>query len=373
MRIVTVVGTRPQFIKCAVVSQALNTVPEIEEILVHTGQHYDDNLSALFFDQLLLPKPDFCLGVGSGTHGVQTGQMLERIEQVLLNVKPDLVLVYGDTNSTLAGALAAAKLQVKLAHVESGLRSFNRAMPEEINRVITDHISDVLFTPTEAAAHNLEFEGIPHSRICPVGDVMFDAALFYGSRAEALSHVLERLELQKDNYILATIHRAENTDDVGRLHAIFGGLDDIGAEIPVVMPLHPRTRARLEANGLWRSLVAIRAIHPIGYLDMIMLERNARLIVTDSGGVQKEAFFYEVPCVTLRSETEWVELVEHGFNRIVPPTSSVAIASAIRDAYGTRPNFGIPLYGDGSSSQHIAEKIAATSRTARTSIAPVAV
>jgi UDP-GlcNAc3NAcA epimerase len=328
-------------------------------------------MSAVFFDQLLLPKPDFHLGVGSGTHGAQTGQMLERIEQVLLDVRPDWVVVYGDTNSTLAGALAAAKLRVKLAHVESGLRSFNRAMPEEVNRVVTDHVSDLLFTPTEAAARNLELEGISHLKICPVGDVMYDAALYYGSRAESLSGVLERLKLQKKGYILATIHRAENTDDVSRLQAIFDGLADIARDVTVVMPIHPRTRSSLGVLG--KSLRRIQLIEPVGYLEMIMLERNACLIVTDSGGVQKEAFFCEVPCVTLRAETEWVELVEHGFNRIVSPTSSAAIASAIRDAHGTRPNFDVTLYGDGNSSQRIAKKIASSHRTARTSVAPVAI
>ena len=288
MKIVSVVGARPQFVKAATVSRVLRSTPQAHEVLVHTGQHYDENMSEVFFDELEIPRPDYHLGIGSGPHGAQTGKMLEAIERVLLAEKPDWTLVYGDTNSTLAGALAAVKLRVPVAHVEAGLRSFNRSMPEEINRVLTDHASDLLLAPTAAAVQNLRRENIAAERIHQVGDVMYDAVLFYGSRAEDRSTVLARLELTNGQYVLATIHRAENTDDLGRLRAIVAGLSvAASADRPVVMPAHPRTRAALERAGLLAEASGrIRLIAPVGYLDMVMLEKHAAVIATDSGGVQ---------------------------------------------------------------------------------------
>lgn len=323
--VLTIVGARPQFIKAAVVSRALRAQPGVREVLVHTGQHYDDNMSRVFFEELEIPEPDYHLGIGGGTHGQNTGRMLEALEEVLLQERPDWVLVYGDTDSTLAGALAAAKLHIPVAHVEAGLRSFNRRMPEEINRVLTDHVSDLLFAPTEVAVRNLLREGIPSDKIHLVGDVMYDAALYYGEKAERESQVLRRLGLVPKGYVLATLHRAENTDDPERLRVVLQALAQVNKEVPVVLPVHPRTRKRAEAFGLDHLLGEVLAIEPVGYLDMVMLEKNARVIATDSGGVQKEAFFHRVPCVTLREETEWVELVELGWNRLCPPRDPASI------------------------------------------------
>lgn len=315
MKIATIIGARPQFIKAAVVSRAFRELrTDVREVLIHTGQHFDANMSDVFFDELDIPRPNHHLGIGGGTHGQNTGRMIEAIEAVLITEKPDWVLVYGDTDSTLAGALAAAKLHIPVAHVEAGLRSFNRRMPEEINRVLTDHISSLLFTPTDTATRNLANEGITGERVQQVGDVMYDAAIYYGKRAEQRSSILVDLRLTPKGYILATIHRAENTDDPHRLGEILNGL--ASAELPVVWPLHPRTKNRLNKFGL-RLPANFRAIDPVGYLDMVMLEKHAYLIATDSGGVQKEAYFYQVPCITLRDETEWVETVESGWNKLV--------------------------------------------------------
>lgn len=355
MKITTVVGTRPQFIKAAAVSRMLRATPGVQEVLVHTGQHYDRNMCEVFFRELDIPEPDYNLGIGSGSHGAQTGRMLESIEKVLLEEKPDWVLVYGDTNSTLAGVLAAVKLHIPVAHVEAGLRSFNRRMPEEINRVLTDHASNLLFAPTETAVENLRREGIGRDKIYLVGDVMYDAALYYGAKAEAQSRILERLGLGPKRYILATVHRAENTDNPARLEAIFSALALVAKDMQVVMPLHPRTRSALERIRLLTDAVrSLRVIDPVGYLDMIMLEKNARLIATDSGGVQKEAFFYRVPCVTLREETEWVELVNSGWNRLILPNLPQIIADCIYAALTEPLGLKIDLYGNG----HAAEKIA---------------
>lgn len=360
MKIASIVGARPQFIKAAAVSRVLRATPEVQEVLVHTGQHYDENMSEIFFRELEIPEPDYNLGIGSGSHGAQTGRMLEAIEEVLLREQPDWVLVYGDTNSTLAGALAAVKIHIPVAHVEAGLRSFNRQMPEEINRVLTDHASDLLFAPTETAVENLHREGIPENRVYLVGDVMYDAAIYYAAKAERESRVLEQLNLKPKTYILATIHRAENTDVPARLQAIFKGIAIIAQEVPVVLPLHPRTRAALTREGILEGVTGdIRLIEPVGYLDMVMLEKNARLIVTDSGGVQKEAFFYGVPCLTLREETEWVELVERGWNRLVPPWSWEAVAEGIRQALSASPGRPGQPYGDGQSACRIAEVLLA--------------
>lgn len=358
MKVLSVVGARPQFIKAAAVSRVLRATRGMREVLVHTGQHYDRSMSSVFFRELEIPRPDRNLGVGSGTHGAQTGRMLEALDRILSRERPDWALVYGDTNSTLAGALAAAKLKIPVAHVEAGLRSFNRDMPEEINRVAADHASDLLFAPTRAAVANLRSEGIDPRKVLRVGDVMYDAALHYGGRAERRSQVLGKLALSGRDYVLATVHRAENTDDPRRLLAIFGALRRLSRDIAVVVPVHPRTRgalarSRLGANG------ALRLIDPVGYLDMVMLEKHARLIATDSGGVQKEAYFYRVPCATLRTETEWVELVEAGWNRLVAPFAAADVYRRLLRMLTSfrRPRAALELYGAGDAAQRIARAL----------------
>jgi UDP-GlcNAc3NAcA epimerase len=354
VKVLTVVGARPQFVKAAVVSRAMRASPALEEVLVHTGQHYDSGMSGVFFAELEIPPPDYHLGVGSGTHGRQTGRMLEAIEDVLLQQEPSRVVVYGDTNSTLAGALAAVKLHIPVAHVEAGLRSFNRLMPEEINRVLTDHASSLLFAPTRTAVANLRREGIPAERIHLVGDVMYDAAVYYGARADARSQLLNELGLDPKGYILATVHRAENTDCPERLRIIFEALVRIAQEMPVVIPLHPRTQVALERARMIEDVRKhTRLIDPVGYLDMLMLEKNARLIATDSGGVQKEAFFYHVSCVTLRAETEWLELVELGWNCLAPPTSADAVIATLSNALKRGPGSAATLYGTGHGADRI--------------------
>ncbi|HOW67892.1 MAG TPA: UDP-N-acetylglucosamine 2-epimerase (non-hydrolyzing) [Candidatus Paceibacterota bacterium] len=357
MTLVTIIGARPQFIKAAVVSHAIRRIPGIREVLVHTGQHYDDNMSAVFFQELEIPEPAHNLGIGSGSHGAQTGRQLLAIEETLLREKPDCVLVYGDTNSTLAGALAAAKLNVPIAHVEAGLRSFNRSMPEEINRVLTDHCASLLFAPTDLAVQNLIREGIPQHAIHRVGDVMFDVALHFAHKAEQQSRVLTRLDLIPKQFVLATIHRAANTDDPVRLKNILDGLEQVARVIPVVFPIHPRTRVILEKQGrlpeLSNNTPQLKVIAPVGYLDMLMLEKNAAVIATDSGGVQKEAFFYQTPCVTLRDETEWRELIDSGWNRLCPPSNPETIRHTILSARGARGN-NVQPYGDGTAAEKIA-------------------
>lgn len=357
-RILTIVGARPQFVKAAVVSRALADVG-IEERLVHTGQHYDADMSAIFFEELGIPAPAHHLGIGSGPHGAQTGRMLEAIERVILEDRPDRVLVYGDTNSTMAGALAAVKLHVPVDHVEAGLRSFNRRMPEEINRVATDHLSSLLFAPTETAVRNLANEGITGEHVVTCGDVMHDATLAAREIAASRSDALDRLGLEPGRYILATVHRAESTDDPAVLARIVDGL--LGAAeaagSTVVLPLHPRTRAALERHDLLAAADdGLALIPPVGYLDMTRLESSAALIATDSGGVQKEAFFHRVPCVTLRSETEWVELVELGWNTLADPATT-DMAAAIAARIGTSGRDAAP-YGDGRAGVRIAETIA---------------
>jgi UDP-GlcNAc3NAcA epimerase len=330
MKIATVVGARPQFIKCAPVSRELRKA--CTEILIHTGQHYDGNMSQVFFDELSLPRPDYHLGVGSGPHGAQCGEMLKRIEEVLVQERPDYVMVYGDTNSTLAGALAAAKLHMPVAHVEAGLRSFNRRMPEEINRVVADHLSSFLFCPTEAAVKNLTQEGIT-AGVRLVGDVMYDALLISVQAAEEKSTILKQLRLCPKEYFLVTVHRAENTDDAGRLQAIIKAIQRISAFHPVVWPVHPRTRRVLGSQQL--SHIAdhtLRIIDPVSYLDMLVLEKAAKVILTDSGGVQKEAYWLGIPCVTLREETEWVETVQAGWNMLVGTDPDRIVAAALKKA-----------------------------------------
>lgn len=325
------------------------------ELLVHTGQHYDDRMSEIFFEELRLPRAHVNLGIGSAPHGAQTGRMLEALESTMHAERPDWVLVYGDTNSTLAGALAAAKLRLPLAHVEAGLRSFNRAMPEETNRVVADHVSDLLFAPTDQAMENLGRENLG-ARAVRTGDVMYDAMLYYAELAAGRSHVLEHLGLERGGYLLATVHRAENTDDARRLLSVLGGLARFSARLTVVLPVHPRTRKKAIEAG-FEAPSTLKLVEPVGYFDMIELERNARLVATDSGGVQKEAFFHRVPCVTLRDETEWVELVEAGWNSLCPPRSASAIETALEEALRRPAQPWRPLYGDGHAAAVIAASL----------------
>jgi UDP-GlcNAc3NAcA epimerase len=351
--IVTIVGARPQFIKASAVSAAIAASSGLQEVIVHTGQHYDANMSDVFFNELGIPHPAHNLDVHGGPHGAMTGRMLEGIEALLVERRPDAVLVYGDTNSTLAGALAAAKLHIPVAHVEAGLRSFNRKMPEEVNRVLTDRISDWLFAPTEEACAHLRREGMMAEHIYNVGDVMFDVALLHGGRVTETGRILGRLGLEPRHYALATVHRAENTDDPWRLSHIVDALITLAEDIAVVWPLHPRTRAILfESGRLADAERAIRIIDPASYLDIVQLEKFAALIATDSGGIQKEAFFHKVPCVTLRGETEWSELVEAGWNRLAPPVSSIDMIEAFRAALGSQGRPVTP-YGDGRAAETI--------------------
>lgn len=347
MKICSIVGARPQFVKAAVVSRAVREVAR--EVLIHTGQHYDDAMSARFFRELEIPEPDYDLEVGSHSHGVQTALMLERIEDVLEQEVPDQVLVYGDTNSTLAGAMAAVKLRIPVGHVEAGLRSFNRRMPEEINRVLTDHISSLLFCPTDTAVENLRKEGVTDG-VFMTGDVMYDALKFYLEKTPA-EEVLERRGLMSGGYLLLTVHRAESTDDPARLAAIARALSAV--EEKVFFPAHPRTLKALAKNGI--SLGEnVEVADPVGYLEMLALESRARMILTDSGGVQKEAYLVGVPCVTLRDETEWVETVETGWN-ILTGADREKIVQTVRTFQPppARPD----LFGDGMAAEKIARII----------------
>lgn len=348
MIVATVVGARPQFIKAAPVSAALRR--QAREILIHTGQHYDDRLSDVFFREMALPEPDYHLGIGSASHGRQTGQMLAAIEEVLLAERPDAVLVYGDTNSTLAGALAAAKLHIPVAHVEAGMRSFDRAMPEEINRVVADHVSTLLLCPTETAVRNLAAEGL-RAGVHLVGDVMYDALLRFLPLARTRSRVLDELGVAPRAYVLATVHRAANTDDPARLERIVRGLGELDG--PTIFPVHPRTAKALVAAGLALP-PSVRCVEPLGYLDMLRLAEQARLIVTDSGGVQKEAYMLGVPCLTLREETEWPETVRAGWNRLVGTDTGRLVAAARSFVPPTERPL---LFGDGVAAERVASLI----------------
>jgi UDP-GlcNAc3NAcA epimerase len=341
LRILTVVGARPQFIKAAVLSRTIAAEASATEIMVHTGQHFDANMSDIFFRELAIPAPARHLGIHGGGHGEMTGRMLAALEPVMIEAKPDVVVVYGDTNSTLAGALAAVKLRLPVAHVEAGLRSFNRAMPEEINRVLADHASDLLFCPTAAAVANLRREGISDG-VCAVGDVMYDAALFARAAAAGRSDIVERLGLEPGRYALATLHRAENTDDPEALKRAIDYLATAARQRRIVFPIHPRTRAAATSAGL--SLAALEVIEPLGYFDMHRLLQGAALVFTDSGGLQKEAYFHRVPCVTMRTETEWVETVACGWNRLWHVESY-------------RPRIDIAEYGDGRAGERILRAI----------------
>lgn len=344
MKIITVIGARPQFIKAAAVSNKLRE--KHEEILVHTGQHYDENMSKIFFDELNIPYPNYNLSVGSGGHGKQTGEMMTKLEEIYVKENPDMILVYGDTNSTLAGALVASKMLIPVVHVEAGLRSFNKAMPEEQNRILTDHISSKLFAPTETAIRNLKNEGIVE-HVYNVGDVMFDAVLHFGEIAKKNSTIIERLNLKDKEFILTTIHRAENTNNISRLKNIIEALN--ASEKTIVLPLHPRTKKYMSDYNLEFGDNII-VIDPIGYLDMLALESKCVKIITDSGGVQKEAFFMKKPCITMRDETEWVETVENDWNRIVG-TDKEKILDAIVNFIPSQRQMDI--FGDGKSSEKI--------------------
>lgn len=356
MKILTVVGARPQFIKAAVVSRALAADPQqrIREVIIHTGQHYDQNMSDVFFVEMGIPEPAANLQIGSGGHGEVTARMLTAIEAEIVGRQPDAVLVYGDTTSTLAGALAASKLHVPVVHVEAGLRSFNRRMPEEVNRVITDHVSSLLLCPTFSAVSHLKSEGIVDG-VHHIGDVMCDAAKVFGEIAQKQSRVLNELRITSKQFFLATVHRAENTDDSARLKGIFEALLEIATdECPVILPLHPRTKNKLEEHQIHiDSGSSLKIIPPLSFLDMVMLEKCSRLIFTDSGGVQKEAYFHGVPCVTLRDETEWTETVAAGWNQVVgadPQAIIQAVASS-------KPGTPIHEYGDGNASQQVVDLI----------------
>ncbi len=358
VKIITVVGARPQFIKAAALSRAITThySGQIEEKIVHTGQHFDDNMSKVFFDELGIPQPNYHFAISGGNHGAMTGKMLEAVESVLLKEKPDWLLVYGDTNSTLAGALAAAKLHIPVSHVEAGLRSFNMRMPEEINRILSDRVSTLLFCPTQTAVDNLAKEGLSQG-VHNVGDVMYDVALYYKDRAREQSRVLQELKLSPKAYALATCHRAENTDDAVRLKEVLTALKYAAEKMPVVFPLHPRTRKLIQAFDLQHLLAALIVTDPLPFLDMVALEQDASLILTDSGGVQKEAFFYGVPCITMRDETEWVETVELGWNVLTGANADRVISVIDQFTLNAPLNVSTKPYGDGKASHSILDRM----------------
>lgn len=351
MKIVTIVGARPQFIKAAAISRAFKAHGNIEEIIVHTGQHFDRGMSDVFFEEMEIPLPNYNLAINSLGHGAMTGRMMEGIEEILHKETPDFVLVYGDTNSTLAGALAAVKLHIPIAHVEAGLRSFNMKMPEEINRILTDRISSILFCPTDNAILNLQREGFEHldAAIVKSGDVMEDSALFYSKRAAGKSDVIKREGIVKDGYYLCTLHRAENTNSESRMQSIVSGLNGIATKHKVVIPLHPRTRHQFLKYPISKN---VHVIEPVGYFDMIELIQKSKLVVTDSGGLQKEAYFFNKFCVTLRDQTEWVELVENGYNQLVGANSQ-QLVDAVNYFEQRLFHKNVNLYGGGKAAEYI--------------------
>ena len=375
-KIITVIGARPQIIKAAAISRAIknNFSDKILEVIVHTGQHYDENMSQIFFEELEIPFPNFNLNVGSGSHGEQTAKMLEGLENIYVQEKPDAVIVYGDTNSTIAGALAASKIHIPVIHIEAGLRSFNKAMPEEINRIACDHMSTLLFTPSETGHRNLLNEGIKNDqkeaasidnpKIYLCGDIMYDNSLYFSAMSEQKSEILKELEITTDEFILCTIHRDTNTDDTANLNAIFRALLRIQktSNLKIVLPLHPRTKEKLNSHLDENLLTELnqnknfKIIPPLGFLDIISLEKNARLIITDSGGLQKEAFFFQKPCVILREQTEWIEIVENG-NAVIAGANELKIISSVETLI-KRTDFTYPnLYGDGNAANFICKKI----------------
>lgn len=351
-KIVTIVGARPQFVKAATLSRHFQLIG-IEEMMIHTGQHFDANMSEVFFDEMEIPKPAYQLDIHGLTHGAMTGRMLEGIEKILIKENPDGVMVFGDTNSTFAGALAASKLQIPVIHVEAGLRSYNMAMPEEINRILTDRISNVLFCPTDTAVNNLKREGFENMpvQIIKNGDVMQDAAIYYAAKAKEKSNILNQIALSE--FVLATIHRQENTDSPENLGNIIYGLNEINRQIPVVVPIHPRTRNVLMQFNI---IPEFKLIEPVGYFDMIMLLKSCELVITDSGGVQKEAFFFGKQCITLREQTEWVELIENGFNTLVG-SDVEKLKAAFEDFKTKKSDFSIDLYGKGEAAAKAALSI----------------
>lgn len=357
LRIASVVGARPQFVKAAVVSEALRQTGGVEEYLVHTGQHFDESMSSIFFMELGIPRPAASLGIGGGTHGQNTGRMIEAIERFLLECPVDMLVVYGDTDSTIAAAIAGSKMAVRIAHVEAGLRSFNRAMPEEINRVVTDHVSDILFTPTAVADRNLLQEGVAEERIVRSGDVMYDAMVRFRVRARERSQILSETNARAKDFVLVTLHRPVNVDDADNLRSIVSALGS--SPLAVVWPVHPRTRKRLQEFDI-RLPPTVKMIDPVGFLDMVQLETSSALIVTDSGGIQKEAFFAGVPCVTVRDETEWVELIDLGANRLVDSTGLRRILT------GKIPSFPTSVtaqpYGNGNAGEIIADTLISVMR-----------
>ena len=374
MKLVTIIGARPQIIKAAALSRAIRNhyKDQIQEIIVHTGQHYDDNMSQVFFDELQIPRPDYNLHVGSASHGVQTARMTEGIEDILIKEQPDFIVLYGDTNSTLAGAVAAAKIHVPIVHIEAGLRSFNKAMPEEINRIVCDHCSTLLFTPTKAGLENLKREGFPmdnegpftidNPKVYHCGDIMYDNSLHFADIAEAKTEIIQRLELAGNPFILATIHRDSNTDHPERLSAIFKAIIRLSEECRIVLPLHPRTSKLLKTN-LDEELqmqvfnnTNISLIPPVSFLEMIALERHARLVMTDSGGVQKESYFFKKPCIILRPETEWVEIVQTG-NAILADADESRIMQAWQHFKDNPPTSFPEIFGDGHAAEFMLEKI----------------
>ena len=351
-RILTIVGARPQFVKAAAVSRKLKE-HNIEEILVHTGQHFDANMSEVFFKEMEIPQPTYNLDIHGLNHGAMTGRMLESIESILIKEQPEAVMVFGDTNSTLAGALAAKKLHIPVIHVEAGLRSFNMEMPEEINRILTDRIANILFCPTDAALHNLQREGFDHfqATIIKNGDVMQDAALYYAQKAAVKSTIIEQLML--DRFVLATIHRQENTDDIHKLQNLIKGLNDINHEVRVILPMHPRTKHILAQHHIKPTFTIIE---PVGYFDMIRLLQHCQMVITDSGGVQKEAFFFGKHCITLREQTEWVELIDNGFNTLVG-TDETLLFAAYHEMKRKQSDFSLNLYGNGTAAEQIAQTL----------------
>ncbi len=374
MKLVTIIGARPQIIKAAALSRAIRNhySDTIQEIIVHTGQHYDDNMSQVFFDELQIPHPDHNLHVGSASHGVQTARMTEGIESLLIKEQPDYIVLYGDTNSTLAGAVAAAKIHVPIVHIEAGLRSFNKSMPEEINRIVCDHCSTLLFTPTKAGLENLKREGFPmdnegpytidNPKVYHCGDIMYDNSLHFAGIAEEKTDIIQRLELKGKPFVLATIHRDSNTDYPERLSAIFRSIIKLSEECQVVLPLHPRTAKLIKTNldeDMQKQIFScpdIKLIPPVSFLEMIALERHARLVMTDSGGVQKEAYFFKKPCIILRPETEWVEIVETG-NAILADADECRIMKAWEHFKDNPPTVFPEIFGDGHAAEFMLEKI----------------
>ena len=380
MKIVTIIGARPQIIKAAALSRAIKThyANEIQEVIVHTGQHYDNNMSQVFFDELGIPNPDYNLHVGSASHGVQTARMTEGIEDILIKEEPNFIVLYGDTNSTLAGAVAAAKINVPIAHIEAGLRSFNKSMPEEINRIVCDHCSTLLFSPTQAGVENLKHEGFPMDNKLPFtidnpkvyhcGDIMYDNSLHFAEVAETKTNIISRLGLDNTPFILGTIHRNINTDEPTRLNAIFSALIELSKECLIVLPLHPRTAKLLKTNIENRNREQlfnssnIKIIPPVSFLEMIALERHARLVMTDSGGVQKEAYFFKKPCIILRPETEWVEIVQTG-DAILADANEARIIQAFQHFKSNPPTVFPEIFGDGHAAEFMLEQMLLTNAT----------